>query len=79
MALCQPLMIMRDSIYYNPPKATFLTCLLILAVSFICFSSYTYTHTLPNPDTTKVCTELSTFYCCIILKLSTFILSSMYK
>lgn len=69
MVLCQSVINLRDSFYYNPPKATFLLCLLSLALSFICLSSYTYTHTLPNPDITKVWTHLRTSHCYIMSKL----------
>lgn len=62
MNFWQPIINLRDSIYSNPPKATFVLCLLILAFSFICLSFYTYTHTLPNPDTTKVWTPLALYF-----------------
>lgn len=69
MNVWQPIINLRDSVYSNPPKATFFLCLLILAFSFICLSFYSYTHTLPNPDTTKVWTPLALcFY--IVLKAS---------
>ncbi|KAJ4941680.1 hypothetical protein JOQ06_011557 [Pogonophryne albipinna] len=44
---------LRDYVSQNPPLVTFFLCLLTLAISFICFSSYSYTHTVPNPDTVK--------------------------
>uniref|UniRef100_A0A3B5K945 TMEM248/TMEM219 domain-containing protein n=1 Tax=Takifugu rubripes TaxID=31033 RepID=A0A3B5K945_TAKRU len=69
MVLCQSVINLRDSFYNNPPKATFLLCLLSLAFSFICLSYYTYTHILPNPDTTKdwnrLLSSLSQFQLCM--------------
>ncbi|KAM9394030.1 transmembrane protein 248 isoform 1-T3 [Pholidichthys leucotaenia] len=41
---------LKDYISHNPPGATFFLCVLSLAISFICFGAYSYTHTLPNPD-----------------------------
>lgn len=79
MDLWQPMINLRDSFYENPPKATFFMCLLILAVSFICLSSYSYTHTLPNPDTSKVGAHLRVSYCCIILKFGEYTFMLMYK
>lgn len=49
---------LREYVSQNPPGVTFFLCLLTLAISFICLSSYSYTHTLPNPDTTKVSTHM---------------------
>lgn len=72
MDVWQPMINLRDSVYSNPPKATFFLCLLILALSFICLSSYSYTHTLPNPDKTKVWTPLRTLYFYTFLKGSNF-------
>lgn len=72
MDVWQPMVSLRESFYSNPPKATFFLCLLILALSFICLSSYSYTHTLPNPDTTKVWTSLSVLCFYIFLKASDF-------
>lgn len=54
MGFWQPVTNLRDYVSQNPPGVTFFLCLLALAISFICLSSYSYTHTLPNPDTTKV-------------------------
>ncbi|XP_069565630.1 transmembrane protein 248 [Brachyistius frenatus] len=51
MGFRQPATNLRDYISQNPPGVSFFLCLLSLAVSFICLSSYSYTHTLPNPDT----------------------------
>lgn len=54
MGFWQPVTNLRDYVSQNPPVVTFFLCLLTLAVSFMCLSSYSYTHQLPNPDTTKV-------------------------
>lgn len=59
MGLWQPVTNLRDYVSQNPPGVTFFLCLLALAISFICLSSYSYTHTLPNPDTGKVSVYLS--------------------
>lgn len=77
MNVWQPMINLRDSVYSNPPKATFFLCLLILALSFICLSAYTYTHTLPNPDKTKVWTPLRALYFYRILKGSKFFFSQV--
>ncbi|XP_045891815.1 transmembrane protein 248 isoform X2 [Micropterus dolomieu] len=53
MGFWQPVTNLRDYVSQNPPGVTFFLCLLTLAVSFICLSSYSYTHTLPNPDIAK--------------------------
>ncbi|XP_061624152.1 transmembrane protein 248 [Phyllopteryx taeniolatus] len=53
MASWQPVSNMRDYVSQNPPAVTFFLCLLTLAISFICLGSYSYNHTLPNPDTAK--------------------------
>ncbi|KAK1892681.1 Transmembrane protein 248 [Dissostichus eleginoides] len=53
MGFWQPGTNLRDYVSQNPPLVTFFLCLLTLAISFICFSSYSYTHTVPNPDTVK--------------------------
>lgn len=58
MGFLQPVTNLRDYFSQNPPVVTFFLCLLTLAVSFICLSSYSYTHIVPNPDTTKVSTHL---------------------
>lgn len=54
MGFWQPLTNLRDYVSQNPPGTTFFLCLLTLAISFICLSFYSNTHTLPNPDITKV-------------------------
>uniref|UniRef100_A0A3P9MW21 TMEM248/TMEM219 domain-containing protein n=1 Tax=Poecilia reticulata TaxID=8081 RepID=A0A3P9MW21_POERE len=41
---------LREYVSHNPPGATFFLCLLALAFSFIVLSSYSYSHSLPNPD-----------------------------
>ncbi|XP_054905015.1 transmembrane protein 248 [Poeciliopsis prolifica] len=41
---------LREYVSHNPPGVTFFLCLLILAISFIVISSYSYSHSLPNPD-----------------------------
>ncbi|KAM3867532.1 transmembrane protein 248 [Diretmus argenteus] len=53
MGFWQPVNNLRDYVSQNPPVVTFFLCLLALALSFICLSSYVHTHTLPNPDTLK--------------------------
>lgn len=53
MGVWQPVTNLKDYVSQNPPGATFFLCLLTLAVSFICLSSYSHTHTLPNPDIVK--------------------------
>lgn len=53
MVFWQPVTNLRDYGTNNPPGMTFFCCLLTLALSFICLGSYSYTHTLPNPDTKK--------------------------
>ncbi|XP_070690193.1 transmembrane protein 248 [Pempheris klunzingeri] len=53
MGFWQPVSNVRDYVSQNPPGVTFFLCLLTLALSFIYLSSYSYTHTLPNPDTAK--------------------------
>lgn len=69
MGFWQPVTNLRDSISQNPPGVTFFLCLLTLAVSLICLGSYSYTHTLPNPDTTKdwnrLLSSLSQFQLCV--------------
>uniref|UniRef100_A0A3Q4BQU4 TMEM248/TMEM219 domain-containing protein n=1 Tax=Mola mola TaxID=94237 RepID=A0A3Q4BQU4_MOLML len=69
MGVWQPVANLRDYVSQNPPAATFFLCLLTLTISFICFSSYSYTHTLPNPDTTKdwnhLLSTLSQFQLCM--------------
>lgn len=61
MGFWQPLTNLRDYVSQNPPGVTFFLCLLSLAISFIFLGSYSYTHILPNPDTTKVRTCLYKF------------------
>lgn len=53
MVFWQPLANLRDYATNKPPGVTFFCCLLALALSFICLGSYSYTHTLSNPDTKK--------------------------
>lgn len=69
MGVWQPLTNLRDYVSQNPPGVTFFLCLLTLAVSFICISSYGYTHTLPNPDTAQdwnhLLSSLSEFHLCV--------------
>lgn len=69
MGFWQPVTNLRDYVSQNPPGATFFLCLLTLAVSFICLSSYSSTHTLPNPDITKdwnhLLSALSQFQLCV--------------
>ncbi|XP_047447497.1 transmembrane protein 248 [Mugil cephalus] len=69
MGFLQPVTNLRDYISQNPPLVTFFLCLLTLAISFICLSSYSYTHTLPNPDTAKdwnlLLSSLSQFQLCV--------------
>lgn len=57
MGVWQPMTNLRDYVSQNPPWVTFFLCLLSLAVSFTCLSSYTFTNTLPNPDTATVRTR----------------------
>ena len=54
MGVWQPMTNLRDYVSQNPPGVTFFLCLLSLAVSFICLSSYSFANTLPNPDTATV-------------------------
>ncbi|XP_056232316.1 insulin-like growth factor-binding protein 3 receptor [Seriola aureovittata] len=69
MGVWQPATNLKDYISHNPPGVTFFLCLLTLAISFICLSSYSYTHTLPNPDTAKdwnhLLSSLSQFQLCV--------------
>ncbi|KAK5871413.1 hypothetical protein PBY51_004297 [Eleginops maclovinus] len=53
MGFWQPVTNLRDYVPQNPPVVTFFLCLLTLAITFICLSSYSYNHTLPNPDSVK--------------------------
>lgn len=53
MGFWQPLTNLRGYISQNPPWVTFFLCLLALALSFIGLAFYSYSHTLPNPDTVK--------------------------
>ncbi|XP_028434331.1 insulin-like growth factor-binding protein 3 receptor [Perca flavescens] len=75
MGFWQPLTNLRDYVSQNPPGVTFFLCLLTLAISFICLSSYSYTHTLPNPDTAKdwnhLLASLSKFQLCVKANAST--------
>ncbi|XP_060894068.1 transmembrane protein 248 isoform X2 [Labrus mixtus] len=69
MGFWQPLTNLRDYVSQNPPVVTFFLCLLTLAVTFVCLSSYSYNHNVPNPDTTKVrshlLSSLSQFKLCV--------------
>uniref|UniRef100_UPI0037E8EFE9 transmembrane protein 248 n=1 Tax=Semicossyphus pulcher TaxID=241346 RepID=UPI0037E8EFE9 len=69
MAFWQPLTNLKDYVSQNPPGVTFFLCLLTLAITFICLSSYSYSHTVPNPDTTKdwnhLLSSLSQFQLCL--------------
>ncbi|XP_076006971.1 transmembrane protein 248 [Genypterus blacodes] len=75
MGFWQPVTNLRDYVSQNPPGTTFFLCLLTLAVSFICLSSYSYTHTLPNPDIAKdwnqLLSSLSRFHLCQKANMST--------
>ncbi|XP_017269075.1 transmembrane protein 248 [Kryptolebias marmoratus] len=59
---------LREYVSHNPPGATFFLCLLTLSISFIYFGSYSYTHSLPNPDIEKdwnvVLSSLTQFHLC---------------
>ncbi|XP_073323079.1 transmembrane protein 248 [Pagrus major] len=69
MGFWQPMTNLRDYVSQNPPGVTFFLCLLTLAVSFICLSSYSFTQSLPNPDTAKdwnrLLSSLSQFQLCV--------------
>ncbi|XP_040051218.2 transmembrane protein 248 isoform X1 [Gasterosteus aculeatus] len=69
MGFWQPVTNLRDYVSHNPPGVTFFLCLLTVAVSFICLSAYSYTHTLPNPDTAEdwnhLLSSLSQFQLCV--------------
>lgn len=75
MGLWQPVTNLRDYVSQNPPGVTFFLCLLTLAISFICLGSYSYTHTLPNPDITKdwnqLLSSLSHVQLCVKANMST--------
>uniref|UniRef100_A0A1A7X8E3 TMEM248/TMEM219 domain-containing protein n=1 Tax=Iconisemion striatum TaxID=60296 RepID=A0A1A7X8E3_9TELE len=74
MSYCQPVTNLRNYASHNPPGATFLLCLLTLAISLIYLRSYSYTHNLPNPDITKdwnnLLSSLSQFQLCETVNLS---------
>lgn len=53
MVFWQALTNLREYVANKPPGVTFFFCLLVLALSFICLSVYSNTHTLPNPDVVK--------------------------
>lgn len=53
MVFWQPITNLREYVTSKPPGVTFFICLLVLALSFICLSVYSNTHTLPNPDVVK--------------------------
>lgn len=69
MGFWHPLTNLRDYVSQNPPVVTFFLCLLTLAVTFISFSSYSYNHAVPNPDTAKdwnhLLSSLSQFQLCV--------------
>ncbi|CAJ1068828.1 transmembrane protein 248 [Xyrichtys novacula] len=69
MSSWQPVTNLKDYVSQNPPGVTFFLCLLTLAVTFICLSSYSYSHAVPNPDTTKdwnhLLSSLSQFQLCV--------------
>lgn len=69
MGFWHPVTNLRDYVSQNPPGVTFFLCLLTLAISFICLSSYSYRHTLPNPDTVEdwnhLLSSLSQFQLCV--------------
>lgn len=69
MGFWQPATNLRDYVFHNPPGVTFFLCLLALGISFISLSFYSYTHTLPNPDTAKdwnhLLSSLSQFQLCV--------------
>ncbi|XP_036953410.1 transmembrane protein 248 [Acanthopagrus latus] len=69
MGVWQPMTNLRDYVSQNPPGVTFFLCLLSLAVSFICLSSYSFANTLPNPDTAtdwnRILSSLSQFQLCV--------------
>ncbi|XP_024908944.1 transmembrane protein 248 [Cynoglossus semilaevis] len=50
MGCWQPVTNIKNFVFHNPPMVTFFFSLLSLAISFICLASYSYTHSLPNPD-----------------------------
>lgn len=54
MGSWHPVTNLKEYVSQNPPVVTFFLCLLTLAMSFISLSSYSSTHIVPNPDTTKV-------------------------
>lgn len=68
MGFWQPVTNLKDYVSHNPPGVTFFLCLFTLAVSFICFSSYSHTHTVRNPDIAKdwntLLSSLSQFQLC---------------
>ncbi|KAF6729600.1 Transmembrane protein 248 [Oryzias melastigma] len=77
MGTWQPLSNLKLRASHNPPAATFFFCLLTLAISLICLSFYSETHTLPNPDTTKdwnhLLFSLSQLYLCVKTNSSSFL------
>lgn len=79
MDVWQTMMTLRDGVYSNPPKTTFFLCLLILALSFLCLSSYSYTHTLPNPDIKKVWTTLRAMHVHKVFNATPFFSVRMFK
>ncbi|KAM7391878.1 hypothetical protein PAMP_022528 [Pampus punctatissimus] len=80
MAFWQPLTSLRSYVSQNPPVVTFFLCLMTLAVSFIYLSFYSYTHSLPNPDTAKdwnhLLSSLSQFQLCVKANVSSAELTS---
>ncbi|TNN43271.1 Transmembrane protein 248 [Liparis tanakae] len=69
MGFWHPVTNLRDYVSQNPPGVTFFLCLLTLAISFICLSSYSYRHTQPNPDAAEdwnhLLSSLSQFQLCV--------------
>ncbi|XP_059193043.1 transmembrane protein 248 [Centropristis striata] len=70
MGFWQPMTNLKDYVSQNPPGFTFFLCLLTLAITFICLGSYSFTHTVPNPDTAEsdwnhLLSSLSQFQLCV--------------
>lgn len=64
----QPITNLKEYVSNKPPGVTFFFCLLALALSFICLSVYSQTHTLPNPDVVKdwnhLLTSIAQYHLC---------------
>ncbi|XP_074526641.1 transmembrane protein 248 [Halichoeres trimaculatus] len=69
MGFWQPFTNFRDYVSQNPPGVTFFLCLLTMAVSLLCLSSYNYKYDVPNPDTKKdwnhLLSSISQFQLCV--------------